>query len=182
MQSNRTHYTAGAALLPAILHLAIGCQAPRAPAKISWDRATEVEIQPAWSWRGQLSSSTIMAPEVINSLCPEFDLLHVRTAEQWKKLRPSLAFPPDSRMDRLDFGRGSVIGLVARLGRPAEEKFPIDFDAVRVSEGAGWIRFRFSSGYYYPVYTGPWVILAYAPGLLEPRVVEINNRMFALNE
>jgi hypothetical protein len=119
--------------------------------------------------------------DMVSRLCPEFDLVQIRSSVDWCRLRELVAVPDEPALHAIDFHRGSVVGLVARLGRPADGRWPIDFDEVRLSDGRGWLRFRFRSGVYHPVLTGPYFVAAFVPGLREPQVVEINGRMFTLS-
>lgn len=157
------------------------CHEARPAGPLSWDLARPAPLRPEGGWRVQMADLRGLPEDMVSRLCPEFDLVHIRSAGDWRRLRGLVAFPDEPALRAIDFQRGSVVGLVARLGRPADGRWPIEFDEVRLGNGTGWVRFRFRSGVYYPVLTGPYLLAAYVPGLREPQVVEINGRMFTLS-
>lgn len=181
MAGNRACHGAGWAWGLCLLLAGGACQESRPAGPLSWDLARPAALRPEGGWRVQMADLRGLPEDMVSRLCPEFDLLHIRSAGDWRRLRGRVAIPDEPALHAIDFQRGSVVGLVARLGRSADGGWPIDFDEVRLRGGEGWLRFRFRSGVYYPVLTGPYLIAAYVPELHRPQVVEINGRMFTLS-
>lgn len=162
---------------------ATGCrQTAPAHRRFSWELAQSVALNAAKQWNLQLQAASAIPDDLLSPLCPEYDLVFVRTIEQWQRLCNATALTETGTLQRRDFDRGSVIGLVARLGRPANDSWPVDIEEIRLDEGRGWVRFRFHGGVYYPVLTGPYLTATYVDGLREPRIVEINSRTFTITE
>lgn len=155
-----------------------GCAA-RCPARpIAWDLARPLAPGAMPRWYSRLAEGYTLPVGLTERLCDEFEFAHVRTQTQWHQLcRVAFADgrPP---ADRLDFQRGSVVALIARVGEPADGKWPLTIEEARVVDGHGWLRFQLATGLYYPVSSGAYLIACYVPGLKAVRIVQINKRVF----
>lgn len=170
-------FRAGAILLPLIPPL-LGCETAGPTAAVHWELAEDARINPDLSWRTRLAEDRVVPPELVEHLCDEFDVVHVRTAAQWHRLCAALALPTDHAGQRPDFTHGTVVGLIARVGRPAFDAWPVGLERVRLCGSIGWVQFSFAGGLYYPVLDAPYFVATYVPGLREARVVQIHRREF----
>ena len=80
------------------------------------------------------------------SLAPRLGIYRVLTPEQWR------AFQGAARISApvISSGRGTIIGIVSRAGRPLAGGWPIRVEQVRVVDGAALVTARFASGSYLP--------------------------------
>lgn len=148
---------------------------------IEWGSAQTVALDSAASWHAYLADQDDIPAEMLQRLCDEYDFLHVRNAAQWKALCRAVAWNSTASATSPDFRRGSVIGLVARIGEPADVDWPITIDEVRVHDRTAWVRFRFASGLYYPVGGIRHLVATYVPGVLGIQVVQVGRRIFVIN-
>ncbi|MBN1488367.1 MAG: hypothetical protein JXA69_00495 [Phycisphaerae bacterium] len=158
-----------------------GCE-HRSPHRVpSWELTQAVELTPALTWRVRMTDGRSVPPDLVQPLCDEFDLVHIRTAAQWRQLRRALDLS-NAYDDRApDFSRGSIVALIARLGEPAAGTWPIALQEARLDGSDASLRFWFGAGLYYPLETAPFFTATYVPGLKTIRVVHINRRTFAFN-
>ncbi len=161
---------------------ALGCQAQRPEAAIAWELAHTVQIDPALIWRLRLTDGRSVPAEFCEPLCDEFDFVQVHTSGQWRRLRQSLRIPDSGSARSLRFSQGKVVGLLARVGEPANGSWPIEFDQVRLVEHDGWVAFRFAPGLYYQLQSAPFFIAAYVPGLGQARAIQVDRRIFVITD
>jgi hypothetical protein len=72
-----------------------------------------------------------------------------------------------------------VVGLVARVGLPADGNWPTAISEFRLQEdGTGWLRSQFRTGLYRPLLVDAYCNIVYVKGLKRVLLVEINRRAF----
>jgi len=168
------------AVLLSLLAGMVGCQTRQPEPIIAWELAQTVRIDPALTWHLRLTDAKCVPPELTRTLCEEYDALHVTSSAQWRQLRCCLGIPDKAPGRDLDFCHGSVFGIIARVGEPAAERWPIELDTVRLVNGNGWINLRFISGLYYPLQGPPFLYAAYVPGLRIPRIIQVDRLKFII--
>lgn len=115
---------------------------------------------------------------LIQDLSSEYVLVRITRPTDWAEIRGRFHLP-EPRIP-LDFDRGAIVGILAKVGERAEPGWPIRVLAVRTHSGVAWIEASFASGLYYPLRTAAYLELVYAPGLKQVGLVRINSRMFVL--
>ncbi|MGB9624872.1 MAG: hypothetical protein ACPMAQ_08415 [Phycisphaerae bacterium] len=155
-----------------------GCAARRPAGLIAWDLARPLAPGAMPRWYSRLAEGYTLPVGITERLCDEFEFAHVRTPAQWHRLCRVVFADGRPPSGRLDFNRGSVVALIARVGDPADGKWPLTLEEARVVDGEGWLRFQLATGLYYPVSSGAYFIAYYVPGLKVARIVQVNKRIF----
>jgi len=155
-----------------------GCAARRPAGPIAWDLARPLDPAVMPRWYSRLAEGYTLPVGLTERLCEEFEFAHVRTEAEWRRLCRVVFADGRPPCDRLDFCRGSVVVLIARVGEPADGRWPLTLEEARVVEGEGWLRFQLATGLYYPVSSGAYFIACYVPGLKAARIVQVNKRVF----
>jgi len=139
-------------------------------------QASVVEAGPRW--RVRLGSEGALPAEVVTRLNGSCDLIVVRTPGEWVAVWRALGvgYCPEAP----DLGAGSIVGLAARLGEPADGSWPLELGMVRVERGWGLLRWQVGPGFYHPVIGPAFVDLAYVRGLRHVKGVEIGTESFVL--
>ncbi len=182
MRSPRGSFGAGRGLLALGMAVAAaGCQAQKPRPSIAWELAHPVDLGPQPAWQLRLADGQVIPANLRESLCDEFDLVLVRSDVEWRRLGRAVGLS-EADAGRPNFRRGSVVGLVAKVGQPANDAWPIRVEEVRLAEGSGWVRFAFQAGLYYPIATPPYFTAAFVPGLREVKVVQVGRRIFAVGD
>jgi hypothetical protein len=145
---------------------------------ISWELARAVDPEFVPQWQARLTEKQTVPSDLTARLCDEFDFVHVRTPAQWARLCRSIDLEQGAGSSRPDFSKGCVVGLIARVGQPTTADWPVRLDEARLDNGSGWLRFRLATGLYYPIVVSPYLVVAYVPGLREPRIAQVNRRVF----
>jgi hypothetical protein len=120
-----------------------------------------------------------LKPEADNActLCDQYELIEIRTPAKWRTFCDQAGLEGGSPAP--DFSRGVVVGLIARVGEPADGVWPTAIDEIRVQDdGAAWLRSRFRTGLYRPLLVDAYCNLAYIKGLRRVILVEVNRRAF----
>lgn len=154
-----------------------GCGSPE-PVIVPVTRlATAPLVRPTGTLRGRISYDRPLPGTIARELSDEFTLVILRNNADLTELRRGLgisdSFSPD-------FARGLVVGIVAMVGEPVENQWPIRIDGVRIVYGLGWVDATLEPGLYHPLQTAGYVELAYVPNLSSVAIVQINHRMFLL--
>lgn len=157
-----------------------GCAAsPAGPTAVpTWELANAEPFAPTPVGRGRISFDRPLPSHLLQDLCPEFTLVVIRTAKDWRDVqrRLQLASPPPT----IDLSQGSVVGLVANVGESMDDRWPISFRCLRRCGTEGSLEAAFLPGVYYPMLTASYVDLVYAPGIRTIGLVAIDSRRFVI--
>ena len=153
-------------------------------------RSSRVTEEPAWELasaqpseirvlgRARVDLGRQIPGRFVTVLCDEFALVLISEESDWVAVRDSCEIPAGS--ERLDFSRGAVVGLAARVGERSSRGWPTELQVARVLHGEGWLEFSFGTGLYYPVKTAAYLEMAYVSGLQTVRMVQVGRRCFVL--
>ena len=111
----------------------------------------------------------------LNGSC---DLVVVRTPSEWAALWRALGTGRCPAAP--DLSAGTVVGLSARLGEPADGSWPLALTGARVQGGLGLLWWQVEPGVFHPVVGPAFVDLAYVRGLRQVRGVYIGRESFVL--
>lgn len=153
-----------------------GCAKPHLGASPT-DAALRTEY-PETTWRFRLAGDAPQGGPCVQPLCEEFDLLTIRTAEQWREFRRRLELRRVGADP--DFRRGMLVGIAARLGEPISGEWPIQLLYLRRKGGLGSLAAEVRPGLYRPTASPPYCQLAYFSDVKQVAIVQVNNRMFYL--
>lgn len=160
----------------------LGCQAGGPERIISWELAQPVDLGTVPQWHARITAEETVPVELTERLCDEFDFVRIRSAAEWDRLARSVTLEGGMPHRRPDFSHGCVVGIIARIGQPAGDAWPLRLEEVRATDRIGWVRFRLSAGLYYPISSSAYFVAAYVPGLREARMVQVNKRIFAITD
>jgi hypothetical protein len=133
---------------------------------------------PETIWCFRLAGDVPPGGACVQPLCEEFDLLTIRTAEQWRDFRRRLEL---RRVGAdLDFHHGMLVGIAARLGEPIRGEWPIKLLYLRRKGGLGSLAAEVRPGLYRPTASPPYCQLAYFSDVKQVAIVQVNNRLFYL--
>lgn len=144
----------------------------------AWElaRAEPVTLVPVG--RTRVSYDRRLPQRITQPLSDLFTLVDIDRQEDWNALRRSLGIPAPAQP--VDLSKGSIVGILANVGEPADNIWPIELRTVRVKAGCGWIEAEFAPGLYYPLRTAGYLELAYVPGLRHVRMIRINHHTFRI--
>jgi len=143
--------------------------------------ASSPPVQPERQWQVRLPMDTQATADWTCRLCDQYDLIQIRTPQRWRLFCDQTNLTEATAP--LDFTRGSVVGLIARVGEPADGGWPTAISEVRMlSDGTAWVRSQFRAGLYRPVLTDSYCNLIYVKGLRRVFLVEINRRAFLTSQ
>jgi hypothetical protein len=134
---------------------------------------------PETTWRFRLTSEPQDVAGCLLPLCPEFDLLIIRDAQQWRSFRDHLGLV--SVEAQPDFERGLVAGIAGRIGDPLDGRWPVKLECLRRKGGLGSLTVGVRAGLYYQTLSAPYCEIAYFPGLREVALVQVDQRLFYVN-
>lgn len=111
--------------------------------------------------------------ELCTPLGPRLGLLQIGSREQWLALArivPRLGPCPN-------FSRGMIVGVACWAGLPADGRWPLRIEGIRVCRGGGLVSATFEPGTYLPDGTA-YLETAYVDGLRTVLAVDINGTSF----
>ncbi len=129
-------------------------------------------------WRARLVAAGTLSGDIVTRLSEAFDLVVLREAGQWSRLWAAAGEPVAPAAP--DFSMGVVVGLVARVGQPADGSWPVEVAAIRLLRGVGCVEGRIWAGLYHPLVGPAFVELAYVPGLVRVGMVRLGQEQFKL--
>ena len=159
-------------------------------------------VEPAERWRRRVDPRVDLDKTVSVSLGWEYELIFVRDREGWDRLWRALGTLPvrgraaeagrEASVDGADekknygngipaapdFSRGSVVGLLARLGEPVDGSWPLRLEGGRVVEGVGLVEANVEQGAYYPIIGPSFLEMGYFGGLERLVMVRIGQERF----
>jgi hypothetical protein len=130
------------------------------------------EVGPILTERSIVTDADALRPFYV-ALGPRMGLVQVHSAADWDRLReaaPEIGTCPN-------LARGSVIGIVCRTGTPLDGDWPIELDAVRIADGAGFVCASFHGGSYLPDGSA-FLETTYVEGLNSVLMVDVNGVRF----
>lgn len=166
----RTAFGAAAAL--AALAATSCASKSRAPAVSIETLESAAAVGPIRIERSLVSDSEALRDLSI-SLGPRLGLVQVRSAGDWQRLRE--AVPEIGACPNLS--RGTLVGILCRTGTPLDGDWPIDLDAVRIADGAGFVCASFHGGSYLPD-GATYLETTYIEGLNSVLMVDVNGVRF----
>ena len=129
-------------------------------------------ISPITTERSIVTDAEALRPLSID-LGPRLNLVQVRNPNDWQRLRevaPEIGDCPNLE-------RGALVGILCRTGTPLDGDWPIDLDAVRVADSAGFVCASFHGGTYLPDGVA-YLETAYIEGLSSVLMVDVNGVRF----
>lgn len=144
----------------------------------SWELARAERVAPVLIGRTRVSYDRRLPARVTQPLSDLFTLVNIDREEDWDALRRSLGLGQPT--EPMDLSKGSIVGILANVGEPADNVWPILLRTVRVKAGYGWVDAEFAPGLYYPLKTAGYLELAYVPGLRHVRTIRINHHTFRI--
>jgi len=139
--------------------------------------ASSPPIVPDAQWRARIPLGAKPQADHICKLCDQYELIEIRTPRRWLAFSEQTGLQPGGTTP--DFSRGIVVGLVARVGEPADGAWPTSISEVRLQDdGGAWLRSRFRTGLYRPLLVDDYCNLVYIKGLKHVILVEVNRRAF----
>ncbi len=179
---SRAPVIAPAMVAAAVPALFAGCAAPDhaslATELRQFSLADAPSVEPTALARARPDYDRPLPEHLTQRLCEEFTLVTVTRPSDFSALRRRLGLPAD--LPTPDFSRGSVIGLLAEVGEPANDVWPVRIRTAMARDGEGGIEAEFAPGLYYPIVTAGFLDLVYIPGLSSVRIVKVNQRTFLL--
>ncbi|MCG3129163.1 MAG: hypothetical protein CHACPFDD_04073 [Phycisphaerae bacterium] len=146
-----------------------GCAAPR-PARVAVRELEHAPTVPLHDRRQALVSRVSDVAPLYTALTEHVGLIEVRRSAEWRVLaRAAVGIGPEP-----DLSRGTVIGLLWRAGLPLDGGWPVEIDAIRVAQGAGYVVGRARAGTCLPDGTC-YLDLAYVPSPATVLVVDFGN-------
>ena len=162
--------------------LATACDAPPAATRTAEiPRVRLADAQPVefiHLGRDRLRRDHPLPEHMVHVLSPEFSLIVVTRPADWVSLsaRAQLPeLPPEA-----DLERGAIVGIVAHVGEPASDQWPVSLQSVRCHQGKGLVDTSFVQGVYFSVLTAGYAEFAYVPGLRSVTRVRVNRREFVI--
>jgi len=144
----------------------------------SWELARAERVAPMLIGRTRVSYDRRLPTRVTQPLSDLFTLVNIDREEDWDAFRHSFGLRQPT--EPMDLSKGSIVGILANVGEPADNVWPILLQTVRVKAGYGWVDAEFAPGLYYPLRTAGYLELAYVPGLRHVRMIRINQHTFRI--
>jgi len=132
---------------------------------------------PERRWRARLPAGHGLPARICQPLCPEFELIQIRTADDWSRFCAAATVEPGPPPD---LTAGMIVGLAGYVGEPVQGDWPLAVEYVRQAAGEGWLRVRFEPGLYHPLASPAYCTLAYVPDLRRVVFVEVGRRLFMI--
>lgn len=156
----------------AALELASCASQPRVVAVSVEALESAAEVGPILTERSIITDADALQSFYV-ALGPRMGLVQVHNGADWDRLRevaPEIGDCPN-------LARGSVIGIVCRTGTPLDGDWPIELNAVRITDGAGFVCASFHGGSYLPD-GAAFLEATYVEGLNSVLMVDVNGVRF----
>ncbi|MFQ5411281.1 MAG: hypothetical protein ACE5EC_03260 [Phycisphaerae bacterium] len=164
-----------------------GC-AGRDPGLLSWRRgAAEERVfrfgihseDHVVQWFTRVVNTEALPDACVHPLSDKFDLVIIRDAGQWGSVIEATNMRGDLKPPPLR--HGLLVGLLARAGEAADQRWPIVITAARRRERIAFLEVRFKGGYYRPLRVPPYLHLVFLPEVRDILGIRLNQALYGFN-